>query len=208
MDEAAVRATQALTYDAEDAISVGLADRIGALEDEMEIFSSELDAPDGDEEMANDANTKTFTQAQLDEAVTSATASATTAAKAEGFKEGTAAAVTRINGIMGCEAAKDRPVAALAAALDTEMTVEQANTFLGKLAVEKKADEPAATTTNGKPAATRNHFQEAMGGNNPEVGEGAGTEDDDGGAGTAASATNSILGDFAKATGMQKPKAA
>lgn len=60
-------------------------------------------------------------------------------AKAEGAK----AAQARIVAIMASDAAKDRPKAALSAALKTEMTVEQASDFLADLPVEKAAEAKA-----------------------------------------------------------------
>ena len=118
MDVEDVRATEALTFSAEEAVSNGLADSVGSLEDAIVAFATSLSKEDN-----------MFTQEQLDAAVAQATASA----KTEGAKE----EKTRVTAILGSDAAKDRPVAAMAAAIDTDMSVEQATAFLAKLPVEK-----------------------------------------------------------------------
>jgi len=134
MSVKAVDDTGALTFMAQKAIGNGLADEIGSLDDAITAFEATFS--EGEDQMAD------ITQADIDAAVSTAVA----AAKPEHVKEGSTAAVARINAIIGCENAKDRPTAALSAALDTEMTVEQANTFLGKLAAEVKpaAQQPGA----------------------------------------------------------------
>lgn len=186
MDEKAIRATEALTYDAKDAIEVGLADKIGALDEEMIIFANEIET--GDENMANDATDKGIPQAQHESAV----AAATTAGKAEGLKEGAVAAKTRINAILALDESKKRPKAALSAALKTEMTVDESKAFLADI-----PEEQAETKTDAK---DRNHFDEAMGDGKVKIKAGDGDGGDD--PSDPAKASASILGDYAKAGGL------
>lgn len=188
MDEKAIRGTEALTYDAQDAIKVGLADKVGALEDEMTVFSADIDT--GDENMADNATDKGIPQAQHDQAVV--------AARSEGEAAGMTAQKTRINAILALDVSKKRGTAALAAALETDMTVEQATAFLGKLP-EEKAEEPKAKT--------RNHFEEAMGkGDKPAVTAGD-DGDDDIQASDPAAAAKTILGNYQRDGGKVRKSA-
>ncbi|AOR76578.1 S49 family peptidase [Novosphingobium resinovorum] len=157
MDERDVRDTEALTFTASEATSNGLADHIGSPEDAMSAFADSLDEPsdnNGDEEMTTPVET-------VDKAVHE---QAVADARAAGAAEGSAAERTRITAILGCENAADRPAAALAAAIDTDLSVEQANTFLGKLGKETAA--APAPTGQQQPGT----FADAMQTGNPEVG--------------------------------------
>lgn len=160
MEEQAVRDTEALTYSADEALSIGLADSIGPLDDAVAEFSADLSNPEGDEQMAD------YTQAQLDEAVASATANSTTAGKAAGVQEERG----RITAILASDEGKKRPKAALSAALKTDMTVDQANAFLADLAEEK----PAAATEQSD---NKQKFDANMTNGAPNIGaEGGGEE--------------------------------
>lgn len=141
LDEQVVRDTEALTFSAADALSNGLADKIGSLDDALADFSASLDLNTGDETMAD------FTQAQLDEAVATASATATAA----GTTTGMTAQKDRITAILNSDAGQARPVAALAAALETDMTADQATAFLAKLPEEPKAS-AAAPAAEGQGA--------------------------------------------------------
>lgn len=203
MEEQAVRDTEALTYDAEDGIEVGFADRLGALEDEMALFAEDTSA--GDEQMAD-----TYTKEQYDAAV----AAAKNDGKAEGVREGTAAGIKaaqdRIDAILASDVAKTRPKAAQRA-LKTSMSAEEAIAFLGDLD-EEKAAAPAATPATepkldaaGKPLkekAERNHFQEAMKTDNPEIGGEGGANEEQGD--ETASNVSSILGAYGSQAGIKK----
>lgn len=139
MDEQAIRDTEALTFNAPDALSNGLADKIGGFDDALADFSASLDPHEGDETMADH-----LTQADIDAAVTTATANHP-AEVAAARAEGATAERTRINAILASDAGKARPKAALSAALKTDMTVEQAEAFLADLPAESaQAEEPAA----------------------------------------------------------------
>ncbi len=145
IDEAAVRDTKALTYDAQDALANGFADKIGALEEEMVVFANE-------ETQTNEDTMTAFTQDQLDKAVAEARVAGENAGKTLGATEER----TRVTAIMALDEAKDRPVAARAAA-DSGLPVDVAKTMLGKLPKEA-AEAPAATT----PAASTNPLDIAM----------------------------------------------
>lgn len=194
IDDADVRATEALTYDAEAAIEVKFADKIGAFEEDLAAFEQDVSSI-GDNRMAtNDKPTETagIPQAQHDAAVAKSFA--------DGQIDGVKAERTRINTILGSDEAKARPKAALSAALKTDMTVDQAKAFLGDLP-EEKAETPAPKDdAQGKP----NPFVAAMNGSdNPNVGAGngdtgKGKSDDDMAA--------AILADYRGASGMKTPE--
>lgn len=165
----AVDATDAHTFMAQQAIENGLADAIGALDDAITAFEAKIS--EGDTQMAGN------TQADIDRAHEQALADATAAGKAEGksegILEGAAAERTRISGILALDAAKARPSAALALALDTDLSPEQATSFLAKLPEESKPD---ASNGAGAPAGM---LQDAMdGGDNPDVGADSGDDKD------------------------------
>jgi signal peptide peptidase SppA len=200
MDEAAVRATEALTYDASDALEVELADRVGSLEEEMVIFSDE--AATGDEQMAqNDNKDSGITQEALDAAVTSAVATA----KIEGLKEGATAERTRISAILASDEGKKRPKAAMSLAMKTGLSLEEASATLVDMP-EEQAAAPVVTDDKKDKAKGANHFEEAMNASTPKLDAG-GDEDGD----EPKDMASSILADFRSATGTkqkQKQKAA
>lgn len=207
IEEKAVRATEALTYDAEDGIAVGLADRVGALEDEMTIFSDE-DAEPEDKQMAD------IKQEVHDAAVAAARTEGATAGKAEGKTEGAKEAATnertRLNTILQSDEGKKRPKAALALAMKSDMDAAAVVSLLADMPEEKAEAAPVAEqTAEQKAAATKaaqsgTHFTQAMDKNNPEVGARATSE---GGEDDPDKASNSILASFGAAAGV-KPKAA
>lgn len=209
MEEDAIRATEALTYDAEEAIEVGFADRIGALEEELVVYTTEL-AEEEDDFMATqanvtgkkpdgqDENVQGYTQAQLDEAVA--------AAKAEGVKEGMTAENARQSSIRGLDEAKDKP-AATQMVIDMGATVEVAKAQLAKMPAEttaKTATEETNAITGKGVKTERNHFAENMDGTkNPDIGANTGTgETGD----KTQDGVNAILGAFGNAAGI-KPAA-
>lgn len=180
MEDVKVRDTKALTFDAEDSITEGLADRIGALEDEMAVFVSELAAAE-DEQM-----TTTITQEALDTAVATAKAEARAEGKAEGLKEGATAERTRITAILASDEGKKRPKAAMSLAMKTPLSLDEAKAALGEMP-EEKAETPAATGTP---------FEQAMGNTpNPAVGHQAPAAP----GGTEASFTDGFFGSFSGA---------
>ena len=130
MEEQAVRDTEALTYDATDAIGVGFADAIGTLEDELASQAATEEsqmaiAPNKTKTPAAASNEDgQYTQADMDAAVAEA--------RSEGEAAGQSAERERINGILGCEEAKERPAAAQMA-VAAGMTVEAAQEQLAKM---------------------------------------------------------------------------
>jgi signal peptide peptidase SppA len=162
MDEQAVRDTEALTFTATQAVSNGLADSIGTLDDAIAVFVADI-SNDEDEEMATQEKSSADQAAVVD----TARADGVIQGKKDGHVEGMAAQKTRINGILACDAAKVRPLAAMAAALDSDMSVEQATAFLAKLPEEKA---PVATTTETKPTAGKEFAEHMNKTDHPNVG--------------------------------------
>lgn len=160
VEEDIVKGTEALTFDAQDSVAKGFADRVGALDEEMVIFMDEVAAAE-DEQMTQ------FTQDQMDAAVASANASGHKA----GMQEGQKAAGARMTAILSSDAGKARPKAAMAMALKSSDDAESVISMLGDLP-EEKAEAPAA------PAQKTTPFEAAMEGTgNPNVGaNGDGTE--------------------------------
>ena len=127
LSDKAVRKSEALVFGASEATSNGFADKVGAIDDSLAEFTASLNLNEGESEMAD------YTQAEMDAAV----ASATEKAHADGLKAGTASQKERIVAILDCDAAKDRPAAAFATALKTNMSVEEALAFLASVPTEK-----------------------------------------------------------------------
>ena len=139
MEEVKVRDTKALTFDAEDSITEGLADRVGALEDEMAVFVSEVAAAE-DEQM-----TTPITQEALDSAVAAARTEAAATAKAEGLKEGATNERARITAILDSDEGKKRPAAAASLAMKTDLPLDSAKAALAGMPEEKANTQPTGT---------------------------------------------------------------
>ncbi len=166
MKESAVRGTEALTYTATEAVGIGLADKIGPLDTALADFAAFLCGESGDEDMAekNDAATELAAQEQAKAQAAAVAQAATAAASAER---------KRIADIKGCDAAKERPQAADALAMTTDLSVEAASALLAKMPTEAK---PAAVT----PAATNagsTGFDAVMATEAPKAGAGDGATD-------------------------------
>lgn len=141
MDEKAIRETEALTFSAEEAVSNGLADAIGSLDDAIAAFAASMSKED--EEMTKQ-DTAAVDQAAID------------AARAEGMAAGANAERARISAIVHSEAGAKRPKAALKmatndkfAAVDSDAIVE----MLADLPEEKAEAAPAANAPKGKDGA-------------------------------------------------------
>lgn len=210
MDEKDVRATEALTYDAEEAIENGLADRIGALEEEMVIFTEEA-GDTGDEYMTVQTGNVTGQKPENSgNGVDQATYERGLAdAKAEGFAAGQKAAMDRISAIMNCDEAKDKQAAATKFALKTSMSLDEAKALLTDMPSEKaetkQAEDEGKAKTAGAKTSARNHFAEAMNNSdNPNLTavEGGDDEGDD-----TDKAVNSILGAYASVAGKPRKTA-
>lgn len=194
MDESAIKGTEALTFTAQEAVSNGLADAIGPLDDAVAAFAAGLSTEEGDEHMSTKTDAA-VDQAAIDTARTEAHAAGKAEGHAAGLKEGATAEKARINAILGSDEGKKRPSAALAAALDTDLTAEQAATFLGKLAEEKTEAAAPAAPANGQSFAT------AMGEDKPNVGadaQASGDADEDDASGLLSLAGNLNISGFRK----------
>ncbi len=187
MDEKAVRATEALTYTAKDAIEIGLADSEGPANAAMASFVAAVNKTNGVKTMT----TKTNAAAPETPAETAAAAAAAAApadnakAIADATAAGAKAAKDRITAIMGLEEAKDRPAAANSLAMNTDIDVAAAKASLAAMPKESKA-------SNG------NMFDKAMGSDNPNLGpSGSGDPEADKGGDAVArilSAQNAVHG--------------
>lgn len=145
LPEQAVRDTEARTYGAAEALSLGLADSVLPFDEAVAAFSGALEDNLGEEPMPDpnqNEQAAQATQAQLD------------AARAEGRTEGASAERTRIQGILSAEVATNRREVALHLALNTNQSVEDATALL---AITPESA-PAASTT--EPAT--NAFAAAM----------------------------------------------
>lgn len=152
LKESAIRDDlKAYGYTATQAVSNGLADSIGSLEDATVAFAAFLDEPSdntGDDEMTNQV--ETVEKAVHDKAVADARA------------EGEAAAQTRIAAILGSDEATDRRALAEHFAFKTGMDADAAIAALAA-APKTVADAPQSNPGNG--------FEKAMNDSpNPEVG--------------------------------------
>ncbi len=196
IDESSVRATEALTYDAQDAIDVKLADRIGALEEEMVIFGQDIDT--GDFEMAVDTTDKGIPQATHEKAVADARAEGVTAGKLEGAT----AERTRISAILASDEGKKRPKAAMSLAMKTALSVEEVSATLSDMP-EEKAEAKTETKTEPR-ASDDNPFKKHMDANG---GTGVETGGDDDGEPEAVSKGQSILASYGNATGRSRKAA-
>jgi signal peptide peptidase SppA len=202
MDEDAIRSTEALTYDADDSIEVGFADRIGSLEAEMIAFTDEV-AEAEDFQMTTQpkttpvasATSAIFDQATQDAAVERATT--------DGHAAGVAAEQDRMNAILNSDEAKERPAAAMAAA-QSGLDSDKAIAMLSKLSVETKTPATPAATAASAPTPFEAHMN-ADG--QPNVGATAPTTEGDEGDQTKATSAESIVADFRAHTGIQKKTA-
>ena len=164
LDEQAVRNTEAASFMAPLAVENGLADAVGPLGSP----SASADHSNDDEEEEMSKDNQSVALADHEQAVANATAAGTETGKAAGAT----AERERINAILGSEEAKTRPAAANHVALNSDMSVEAAASFLKGLP-EEKGEAPAEPK--------KSSFENAMEtGQHPNVGdEVAGGGDDD-----------------------------
>ena len=177
LDEQVVRDTKALTYSAEEAVSLGFAHEIRAFDEALAAFSGGLSPTAGEETMSTPEQAAALAQADLD------------AARAEGRKEGATAERERIQGIMGCDEAKTRRALANHLSLNTELSVDSAK---GILAASPAEDDKAEGNAGGKGSA----FEQAMGQNNPELGA-------DGGGNDEQASQQTLMQEFRAANGIE-----
>jgi signal peptide peptidase SppA len=154
LDPKAVRDTEAQTFTAQESVANGLADSIGVLDDALAAFAADLENPsEGDTEMTDKTAADTSAQAALQAARDEGLIAGRAEGVVTGRTEGAAAEKARIQAILASDAGKERPVAALAAALDTDLSVESASAFLAKLAAEAKPEAAKAATVDALTAA-------------------------------------------------------
>ncbi len=174
LSEQAVRDTQALTFSADEAIKIGLADKIGSLEAAMGDFATTINQQGVHMSAPQDKTTATFAQSDLD------------AARAAGMAEGAKSERERVKAIQTSAEAADRSTLANHLAFNTDMSVDAANALLAASAKEQKANESAA-----------NPFENAMASGNPDLGSG----DPKANSHVEKPAAASILADFQAAGG-------
>lgn len=212
MEEAAVRGTEADCLSADEAIEIGLADKIETREGALISFTELCTSGSGEDYM------KTYSEAEFNTAVEQAkkdgaasasteNASANQTAKSEGEKIGATAERKRINDILASDEAKVRPVAARAVALESEMALDAAKAFLARMPEEKKvvATEEKKPTPKGNSAVTQ-AFETLMSNGNPQVGADDEAGDDE--APSDQQLAGNILGAYRNATGTKPPAAA
>lgn len=169
LDEDAIRKEiKAHSYSATKAVSLGLADQIGSLDDAVAAFAAELSSTSGDETMSTQDNTATVEQAVHEQAVA--------AARTEGELAGAKAAQERISAILGAEEATGRETLAQHFAFKSDMSAEAA---VAALAVSPKA-EPAAPEgkkDESEAEGKKTPFDAAMETGNPDIGGNGGKKD-------------------------------
>lgn len=182
LDGEKVRATEALTYDAEEALEIGLVTSIGTVDEAVRAFSVKFnsDSTGGENQMSD------ISQEEHDKAVAEAKAqgAAEAAAKAEADvakakADGAKAEQERQKGIKNLDEAKTRPLAAASLAENSELTVDAAKAVLAGMAEETAPKAAAKTDDEAAGTKTSKTFQDAMNNDNPEVG--ADSEPENGG---------------------------
>jgi signal peptide peptidase SppA len=215
IDTGAVRATEALCYDADDALALGLIDAIQTPAEALAAFRKELYGSDTNPQQGATKMTTTATAAKggagaenpapiatnTPAAPAVAAAPAAPAAPAAEVPAAPAAAAAvpapnaaaderaRIKAITTCEEATGREALAAHFAYDTEMSVDAARAALAAAPVAAKAGAAAGTP-----------FEAAMAAGNPDVGAG-----NDGGDGNDANASVSdrLAKNYQAATGVK-----
>lgn len=157
------RATEARIFVGEEAIEAGLADRIGTLTDltagdQNQTAGSRKRRTEMSKETgaSNAEDDTTIPKADHDAAV----ANARSEALAEGKREGRTAERERIKGIIDHENAEKRPKAALAFALESDLTIDAAGAAMGRMAEEASGEmsvEQAAAGEEIGASATASH---------------------------------------------------
>lgn len=180
MDEKAVRDTEALTFTAQEALSKGLADAVGSLDDAVAAFAAKVSTQKGDINMSVNKDEPAVDTAAID----AAREAGRQEGHAAGLTEGAAAERTRIRTILDSENAKTRQKAALSLALKSGMDADAVNEILGDLDEDAAAQAPAMRDAQSQP----NAFENAMNNSdNPDIanGEDAGDSAVDGSADVA-----------------------
>lgn len=130
LTDAAARATEARTYLGQEAIDMGLADRMASFEAVLASLQSEASPRAG-------GSTKGTRMSGQNE--TTVTAEAHAAAVSAARAEGAVGATARIGAILRSDAAKDKGNLAMSLAFDTDMSAEQAEKVLNHAVAETTA---------------------------------------------------------------------
>ncbi|ASD51931.1 head maturation protease [Pseudomonas phage PspYZU01] len=202
----AVMQTEALTYGADESVSVGFAHEIRPIDESLADFTNGTFNDENEEvEPMTTAAAPAAAPAAAAPAAAAAAPAATTEqatitqanveqAKAEGTQAGVTAERARISGILGHAEAKDRSELATHLAMNTNMSVEEAAGILA--ASPKGTAAPAAAA----PAAG---IDALMSQNTPQVG--AGDENAEN-ADQGKDQLNTLLSDYRAAAGLPKAK--
>lgn len=204
LDSKIVYDTEARTYRADDALKLGLVHVIAvpsaALQSLIDDDAAEADKSDEqlstvkeNEKMSTDTTAPVVAPAAAAAPAATAPAAAAPvvpAASADNSAEARTAERARIGGILGCAEAKGNPALANHLAMNTSMSLVDAQAALAVAGPAAAA--PAAPTVNAFETAMNNTAQ-------PQIGaDGATTQP-----GAASTASASILADYARATGVK-----
>lgn len=160
LSEEAVRKTEASTFSAEEAVSIGFANHIMPSDKAFESFVGFVNqSQSGDDDMTT-SDKKPSTEQQK---------TATEKELAEAADKGAAEAMERLNAILDSEQAKTHPVQAKHLAMKTKMSAEDAIALMDATPAEAQAtpEKPSADSFEETLASA---FNKAMGKGNPEVG--------------------------------------
>lgn len=160
MDAAKVKATEAQTYRADDALALGLIDTIASPSQAVQVFFDELTGSVQTTEKEDDMSAAANQPGAQD---TAANEKATREAADKAALDARTAERTRVSGIQGCDEAKGREALASHIAFKTDMSVEDAKAML---AASPKA-EAAAPVVASKPDAFKDAMDKSL---HPQVG--------------------------------------
>lgn len=193
IEEEAVRATEALCFTATEALSNGLADAIGPLDDSLASFEAEMSTAQEEDTMS----TETKDNSAANEAAVNA---AREEGRIAGLTEGATGERQRINAIKALDEAKARPATADNVAMNTDMTVEQAKAFLAA-----QPEEAAPEGVGGTAGAGAGRFDRAMENGNPDLNANTDQEEvEDANATEGTAGANALLAARKAATGFGK----
>lgn len=190
LDEKAVRATEARTYDAEDAQKLGLIDAVAPPKEAFAAFANGSMTRKGKVSMSTEDNPQAIaaTPAEPAAPVAEAPVEAPVAAAPEApTVDAVAAERERVRAILNCEEASGRADLANHLALNTDLSVESAK---GILAASPKVEV--------KPAAASSFAAAMSATGNPEIGTGGEPEAD-----APVSRVSAIVRDYSLATGRK-----
>jgi capsid assembly protease len=184
----AIRQTEARTYIGADAISVGLADRIGTFGDTVGRLSAAVRAhtlQGGRWTMTNptppvmNLDPTMITRVEHDALLAAARTAAVAEGHAAGEKTGAIAALARVSAILALPEAKERQAQALVIALTTELSVQQSAGLLASTPIVAAATptpkledrgNPPVPGTVPAPATVANLWNEVHAENNRNLG--------------------------------------